>query len=321
MQSKIIFGTDGWRGIIDDQVNEETMSTAAQAFSDYLKLNSSSSAVIGFDGRRKSQHFAEIFSEVLSGNDIKVFLSDSVTPTPLLSYAVKALNLSAGVMITASHNPYTYNGIKFKSASGGPFLTVETLMIEELLGKNSVVSNDSNIEKVDLLEIYSSHIESLVDFQLISDSGIYPLIDSMGGAGKMIVSDLLAKYGIQSNTIFGVPSESFNGRNAEPIEKNLKPLGDELMQGEYSLGIATDGDADRVALVDESGRYISSQLLILLLAEYIIDQKKISGAIIKTSSVTDKLAYYFGSNEREVIDVQVGFKYVSEKMQEDKRRY
>ena len=96
----------------------------------------------------------------------------------------------------------------------------------------------------------------------------------------------------------------------------MKPLGDELMQGEYSLGIATDGDADRVALVDESGRYISSQLLILLLAEYIIDQKKISGPIIKTSSVTDKLVYYFGSNEREVIDVQVGFKYVSEKMQE-----
>lgn len=135
----IIFGTDGWRGLLDREVNDESVSIVAQAFADYNNLKFSEPKIaIGYDGRRNSKRFAKIFAEILSGNGIKVSLSDRVIPTPVLSYFVKHSKLSSGVMITASHNPPEYNGVKFKADYGGPFLTEETLVVEGLIGKSIV---------------------------------------------------------------------------------------------------------------------------------------------------------------------------------------
>lgn len=311
----IFFGTDGWRGLLDKEVNEKTIEIVAQAFADYLnEPNKENSVAVGFDGRKNSKLFAKIFAQVLSGNNIKVLISDRVIPTPVLSFTVKNKSLSAGVMITASHNPPEYNGVKFKAGYGGPFLTEETAKVEKLLYKNSIRKNDDLITQENFLIDYFNHIEKLVDFELIRRARLTVLIDSMAGAGADYLERILLAHNIPAKTIYQLPDEKFFGRLAEPIEKNLQPLSDELKQGNYSLGLATDGDADRCGVMLDDGIWLSAQETILLLADFCVNTKKLKGNIVKTSSVTDKLKTFFENRQRKVIDVQVGFKYITEVM-------
>lgn len=317
MGKNIIFGTDGWRGIIDTEINKETTAIAAQGFADYLinrEQNKSIKCAVGFDGRNFSKGFADIFAQVLSGNKIAVHLSDSVIPTPVLSYYVKANGFAAGAMITASHNPKEYNGIKFKDYYGGPFLTEETLIVESYLGKSEIKMSRENILQKDFLSIYYDQIENFIDFNLIAKGNLNILIDSMAGAGQQVLESILKKHNVNCKTIFEIAEPDFCGRMAEPIAVNLNPLSDELQKGNYSLGIATDGDADRCGVMLDDGSWLSAQETILLLADYTVNIKNISGSIVKTSSVTDKLRANFKNREREVYDVQVGFKYICEKM-------
>lgn len=312
---KIIFGTDGWRGLLNSEINEETIALVAQAFADYnLQKFSQPSIAIGFDGRRNSEKFAKIFAETLSGNNIKVFLSDRIIPTPALSLYVKHNNLNSGVMITASHNPPEYNGVKFKAHYGGPFLTEETLKVEELIGKSSIRKNTDKIEKTNFLLPYVEKVEKLIDFDLIRRSRLNILIDSMGGSGSDYLERILLAHNIPAKTIFSPPDENFYGRLAEPIEKNLSPLKKELKGNDYSLGLATDGDADRCGVMLDNGEWLSSQETILLLTDFIVNTKKLKGHIVKTASVTDKLKTLFESKQRNIFDVQVGFKYITEVM-------
>lgn len=312
---KIIFGTDGWRGLLDSEINEKTISLVAQAFADYnLQRFSQPVIAIGFDGRRNSEKFANIFTETLSGNGIKVFLSDRIIPTSVLSFFVKYNNLNSGVMITASHNPPEYNGVKFKADYGGPFLTEETLKVEELIGKSSVSKSSDNVERTNLLLPYVETIEKLIDFELIRRARLNILIDSMGGAGSDYLERILLAHNIPAKTIFSPPDEKFYGRLAEPIEKNLEALKQKLKENNYSIGLATDGDADRCGVMLDNGEWLSAQETILLLTDFIINTKKLKGHIVKTASVTDKLKTLFESKQRKIYDVQVGFKYITEVM-------
>jgi len=314
----IIFGTDGWRGLLDSEINIASVEEVAQAFALYLKnkfaQKDKQSVAIGYDGRRCSPEFAAAFAEVLSGNNITVYLSDDIVPTPALSFYVKKHNLNAGVMITASHNPPVYNGIKFKADYGGPFLTEETLIVENNLYKQKPIKNASLVIKSDLMKDYIEQIESIIDFESISKAGLNILIDSMSGAGRLILEKLLTKHKCLSHTIFATADENFSGRLAEPIEANLQPLMDKLSTvGIYSLGVATDGDADRLGVILENGKWLSAQETILYLTDYIVNVKKFTGHVVKTSSVTDKM-YKFQNDDRKILDVQVGFKYICEKM-------
>lgn len=324
MENKIIFGTDGWRGLLDEEINHQSVALVAQAFADYLKNEYKngqeasgifdSKVAIGFDGRKFSDEFAAIFAEVLSGNGITAFLSDKVVPTPALSFFVKTKKLDAGVMITASHNPPKYNGIKFKAAYGGPFVTEETIKVEKLLGKNSVRKNEFNIRTVDFMEVYFRQLSGYIDFQEIKNAGINILVDSMGGAGQKCLENILKRYGCKATTIFGEAHPEFLGRNPEPIEKNLAAAKKYLKDFPgFSFGAATDGDADRCGIMLENGEWLSAQYTILLLNDYFVNQKNIKGHLVKTSSVTDKVLL-FATDERKVIDVQVGFKYICEEM-------
>jgi phosphomannomutase len=312
---KIIFGTDGWRGLLDSELNEESVSLVAQAFADYnLQQSSNPKIAIGYDGRKYSKQFAKLFSEILSGNNIKVFLSDRIIPTPVLSYFVKVNSLNSGVMITASHNPPEYNGVKFKANYGGPFLTEETLKVENLIGRSSIKSNSTDIETINMLLPYFEQIEKLIDFEVIRRSRLSILIDSMGGSGADYLERMLLAHNIPAKTIFYPPDEKFYSRLAEPIEKNLEPLKKELQENDYSIGLATDGDADRLGVMLNNGDWLSAQETILLLADFVINKKQFKGNIIKTSSVTDKLKTLFENDKRKVADVQVGFKYITEEM-------
>lgn len=316
--NSIIFGTDGWRGLIDSEINISSVEVVAQAFSVYIKdkFNSENKlkVALAYDGRKYSKEFAEAFASVLSGNNITALLSESIVPTPALSFYVKHKNLNAGVMITASHNPPEYNGIKFKANYGGPFLTEETLIVENFLYKNEIVKSDELIIMTNMLEDYSLHIESQIDFKAISSTGLNILIDSMSGAGQYFLEELLKKHNCKADTIFGTADINFSGRLAEPIEKNLIPLKNKLIESaSYSFGAATDGDADRLGVLLDNGEWLSAQETILYLTDYIVNKKNYTGNIVKTSSVTDKI-FLFENDKRKVFDVQVGFKYICETM-------
>ena len=315
---KIFFGTDGWRALIGSEISEETVAVVAQAFSDYINSldgKSERAVAVSYDTRRYSEVFASIFAEVLSGNGIKALLSKGITPTPVLTFATKELGCAAGVMITASHNPPVYNGIKFKSSLGGPFSLEMTAAVEKNLYASPIRRSKDLVVITDFVAPYIERIESIIDFAAIRESGISVLIDSVGGAGMTLARDILRKNGCLADSIFSEPSEDFYSRLPEPIEQNLGPLMEALSGTPYAFGAATDGDADRMGVCLDGGRWFPAQETILLLVDYLKRVRREKGGIVKTSSVTDRIRR-FESEECPVYDVQVGFKYVADIMYE-----
>ncbi|MCF7832926.1 MAG: phosphoglucomutase [Candidatus Marinimicrobia bacterium] len=310
---KIIFGTDGWRGLIDKEVNEDTIGIVAAALGEYLlNKKKNPTCIIGYDGRKGSEEFATTFNLVLSGMGIEAEMLTMVTPTPIISYLTRWFNYTAGVMITASHNPPEYNGVKFKANYGGPFMTEETKKVEDLISDTFLCGCIAT--STDNIWPYKLQINSTIDFDAIYKADIIPLIDSMGGAGQTYIEDHLSYNEIFTQTIYGEAKPDFSGRAAEPIEKNLVPLADALKASdEYCCGFATDGDADRLGVMMENGEWLSAQETILYLTDYVINVRKEKGCIIKTSSVTDKVNLLV-SEEHPLHEVQVGFKYICEQM-------
>jgi phosphomannomutase len=312
----IIFGTDGWRGLLDTEVNAAGIRRVATAFVLWLKEKARfNRVVVGYDSRRNSPEFASLFASILYEHGMEVLLSDRVVPTPVVSFTCRYRECDAGVMITASHNPAEYNGIKFKASGGSPFATEETAIVESFLPADVPAAHYTKVEPDNLMQDYLNHIRSLIDFSAIAESGIQVAVDSMSGAGATIIEELLAEHGIPCSTIFGVPAKDFSGRLAEPVERNLMPLQDYLRNsGDFSLGLATDGDADRLGVMTGSGKWMNIQEVILYLAEYSLQKAGGNGCLVKTASVTDLLLNLF--SKCDVSDVQVGFKYVAEAMLE-----
>lgn len=317
----IQFGTDGWRGLLGIEMNPASVSQVAAAFAIYLhdlagRVSKPALCIIGFDGRDQSLEFATIFAHILSATSIPVLLSDRVIPTPVVSYYTLKTNALAGVMITASHNPPAYNGIKFKAAYGGPFLTEETHQVELYLEKiKSIKKSIHRIETVNMVKEYCQALSQRIDLAQIGRLPFPVAIDSMAGAGQLILQDILQSYGVKTYTLDGTSQKNFNGRLPEPIAQNLYPLAGFLSQNpEYGIGIATDGDADRLGVLQNGGQWCSAQETILMLTDYVVTQRHIPGAIIKTSSVTDKIRAFFDAPTHPVIEVHVGFKYICEEM-------
>ncbi|MEM9567531.1 MAG: phosphoglucomutase [Cyanobacteria bacterium P01_E01_bin.34] len=323
---QIQFAPDGWRGLLDSQMNSQMVATVAQAVADSLQTNLSQTktstrahpaVAIAFDGRRRSREFAHLFASVMTGNGIEVMLADCVTPTPVVSYTAKARQLSAGIAITASHNPPQYNGIKFKGAYGGPFFYEATQDIERRLGQTPVRMGQAEVQPQTIMDDYLDRLRSTIDLDAIGRSGLRVLVDSMGGAGQTILQELLKPYGCDVTTIYGTATPDFSGRLPEPIAKNLAPLQTELERGNYSLGIATDGDADRLGVLLNDGSWLSAQETILLLVDHLVTRRGVTGDIVRTSSVTDTLGLHFGTN-RQIHDVQVGFPYICRQLLDER---
>jgi phosphomannomutase len=321
--STIKFGNDGWRALTGEVFNEENLGRIAEAFVRYLQANNLASqpVAIGFDGRKDSSKYAEQFARIISGNSISVILSDSIVPTPVLSYSVKHLHCSSGIMITASHNPAAYNGIKFKAAYGGPFIVEETRKVKEFLSEEiEGKQNDLHISKKNFLPEYLLHLQTLIDFPALKSFAENPvntasvIIDSMGGAGQTILEDILNPLGWRAQTIFGTPEQNFYDRHPEPIEKNLEPLLYNVNVTDAILGIATDGDGDRCAICFDDGKWISVQQTVLLLVWHLHKNKKMNGAIIKSVPVTDKLRVLAERWNLPFYDVNVSFQNISDIM-------
>ncbi|MBP7460881.1 MAG: phosphoglucomutase [Candidatus Delongbacteria bacterium] len=305
-------------------MNPSAVARVAAALAVWLHrhpLDSKSSCplcAIGYDGRSQSSELAALVARVLSGAGIRVLLSDRIIPTPVLSFQVKQAHCSAGIMITASHNPPEYNGIKFKAPYGGPFLTDDTRQVESFIPPpegSRPIESEHTIETINMVDDYIQAINRHIDLDQISRLRFPVAIDSMAGAGQRILEQILLPLGLRVHTVDGIARTDFNGRLPEPIAANLAPLSDYLSaHPEFGIGMATDGDADRLGLLYPGGQWCSAQQTILMLTDYTITRRQIPGAIIKTSSVTDKIRTGFDHPLHPVLDVQVGFKYICEEM-------
>lgn len=314
---KLKYGLEDWRGKIGEEVNNNSIAEIAQAFSNYLfERNESGERIkvaVGYDTRKTSKEFALLFARILSGNSIVSLLSEKSGISPAVSNYVRSNKLNAGVIITGGHKSVDYNGIKFKDFYGGPFSCADSISIENYLGESLVQADDEFIHQVDIRSRYYESIEPLIDFEAIRHSGIKILIDSMSAAGQQILENLFFKHDIDSKTIFKIAEHDFSQRIPLVIEENLLPLKNELAKtNKYSFGIATDGDGERLGIMTESGEWVSQQELSILLADYILNDRGISGDIVKTATLSDKIKIITEPLNRKITETNLGFRYVTE---------
>jgi len=310
----IQFGTDGWRAIISDEFTFANVRHVAKAIADYVLETSegkTASVAVGFDTRFLSDRYALEVSRILADEGIHVYLSKSDCPTPALAYAIRQLGTSGGVMITASHNPPRYNGIKFKGYHAGPAMPHETRRIEAILERNlangwtpsakdwALSDLDQpypGILRFDPMPAYLTHVHTLVDLSAIRDSGLCVVVDPMYGAGRGYTAAILKQAGCEVVQLHGEMNPGFGGIHPEPIERNLKDLMSTMHAGHYDIGLATDGDADRIGAVDAQGNFVDPHRIFSLVLRHLVEERKARGAVVKTVSTTqllNKLAQHY----------------------------
>lgn len=321
----IKFGTDGWRGIIAADFTFENVVICAQAVADYL-IDSNLAVrglVIGYDTRFASADFARSTAEVICGNGIKVYLCDKTAPTPVISYGVVAKKAGGAVVITASHNPAQWNGFKFKTEDGASAPTDIVSRIENNIAKSSVkaitftkAAKQGLIEYFDALPIYKKQIGSLLDMENLGSKKLKIVVDSMYGAGIGYFKMLLeGSPDIEIIEINDHRNPSFPGmRQPEPIAVNLEKLSARVRKEKADIGIATDGDADRIGIIDENGDFLTQLQVYALLALYLLEVRRQKGAIIKTITTTSMLYRLGEIFNVPVFETSVGFKNVAPMM-------
>ena len=319
MAYQIKFGTDGWRAIIAQDYTVDNLKRVARATSLWLIQNKKSRVVIGHDCRFGGELFAETTARLLAADGHRVFLAKGFVSTPMVSLGVVKEHADLGIVITASHNPPSYNGFKLKSSFGGPTVPREIAEIEDLipdafedeLPELAGLLSNGQISYVDLEQIYFDHVKENFDLKAIRELASGLGYDAMYGAGQRILERILPS----AICIHCEDNPGFEGQAPEPILRNLSELSD-LIKNNDSLicGLANDGDADRIGMFDENGQFVDSHHLLLLLLYYMVVFRKETGKVIVTFSVTDqvkKMAESFGL-ECEV--TKIGFKYIAEKM-------
>lgn len=319
---QIKFGTDGWRAVIAEDFTFGNVARVAQATADYWTANpvpgTQKKVVIGFDRRFLSDQFARRTAEVFLGNGFGVVLTDRPTPTPSVSYAVRAMQAVGGVMITASHNPPAFNGFKLKAHFGGSAEPAMCQGVESLLDKNPVVVKPlvkgAPTKVADIRPAHYAAIKRLVDFKLIARSKLRFAHDALFGVGAGCFAELLAGTTCRVTTLNGNHDPNFGGINPEPIAQNYGPSAAYLRKHPHDICLVTDGDADRVGGMDGRGNPLTTHQIICLLLQHFITNRKAKGRMIKaltTTSMVDKICAAHGL---ELVETGVGFKYVCAEM-------
>ncbi len=327
MAQVITFGTDGWRAVIAEDYTFDNVRLCAQGVAQYLldTKKAGHGMVVGYDTRFASEHFADAAAEVLAGNGIKVHLVKTATPTPVISYAILVNKTAGAVNITASHNPPTDNGFKIRSEYAGAAAPETLIEIEKRIHANPAVKRMAKAEAIEkgLLTVfdpapaYLTHLKDMIDIEPIRQSPFSVVVDSMWGAGMGWLKGILGGGMISVAEIHGVRNPSFpHMHRPEPIAANLRGLSASVRGRKADVGLATDGDADRVGLVDEHGQYVNQLLAYALLAYYLLEVRKQRGAIVKALSTTSMLEKLGKIYDVPVYETGVGFKYVAPKMLE-----
>ncbi|NND70954.1 MAG: phosphoglucomutase/phosphomannomutase family protein [Rhodothermales bacterium] len=323
----IKFGTDGWRAVIADGFTFDNLAHVCKATAAWLEdaYGSGSKVVVGYDTRFMGREFAEFSACVFAESDLDVIISDSFATTPAISWAANAYGCQAGIVITASHNPPVYNGFKIKADFGGPATPEMIAAVEDQLKSTSPTPpatsfsehvSSGKIELRPISEDYKKILRDRLDIEAIKSGGIKIAHDAMYGTGQGVISDLLGK-----DRVIELRSEfnpGFGGKAPEPIEKNLGDLSRAVVSNGCSLGIANDGDADRVGMFDEKGAFVSSHLLLALLVKYLYQEKGLTGSIVKTASTTHMLDRMGEAYGLEVTTTPIGFKYIASRIVEDR---
>jgi alpha-D-glucose phosphate-specific phosphoglucomutase len=327
MTTEIKFGTDGWRAIIARDFTFDNVARCAQGLMDYLKARGTADRglVVGYDTRFLSREFAETVAGVGAGNGVKVYLAQQAAPTPVISFNVLHHRAAGAAIITASHNPGIWNGFKFKPEYAGSATQEITDQLEarikEATGVKSV-SLDAGRDEWLIVDIdptppYIERIKTLVDLPAIRDAGLNVAVDAMFGAGFGYIPTLVSGGKTRVEEINGYRNPAFPGmEQPEPIAHNLTALARRVREGGASVGLALDGDADRVGLMDEKGQFISTLEVFPILAQYLLELKGQRGDLVKgvtASMMLNKLGQKYGIG---VHEMRVGFKYIGPKMSE-----
>ena len=321
---QIKFGTDGWRGVIADDFTFANVRTAAEAIAAYVHAQLGSAnedpakgLCIGYDTRFGSKAFAHACAEVVAATGIPIALANDITPTPALSYGVRERGAAGGIMITSSHNPAQWNGVKYKAWYGGSGKPSIIAAIETYLGKPVArPAQPAPITEIDFLPPYLQAIEVFADLDLISHSGMKFAIDSMYGAGGTLISDIFTRIGVDHVQIRGNVDPLFPGINPEPIEPHIRALGEAVVANKCDAGLCTDGDADRIGATDEHGNFVDPHKIFSALLSWVLKRKGWPGAVTRAFNTTKMLDRICKKHGRELIEHGIGFKFVCDYMLE-----
>lgn len=319
---EIKFGTDGWRAIIDREFNSENLQRCALGVANLLKADgiSEKGVVVGYDTRLNSKESAQQVAEIISNNGIKVYLSESSVPTPVVSFNVVKHNAAAGIVITASHNSSIWNGFKFKTANGTSASVEVINKLESYINKSpgslhtndqAQVKNPAPIHTLNFSQGYIDNINESLNLNMIRQSGLKIAVDSMHGAGSGYISSLLSGNETRVLEIRKDPNPNFpDMQQPEPIAPNLKPLRDFIKSEKANVGLALDGDADRLGILDENGEFLSTLNTFSLLCLHMLDTKKLKGPIIRSITQSNMIDHLAKSYNIEIFQTPVGFKFI-----------
>ena len=322
--SQLKFGTDGWRGVIAEDFTYENVRKVANAIARYVVRaeKPGSGVLVGYDTRFGSERFARVAAEAVSASGTPVWLATDSCPTPALSLLVRLRGAAGGIQITASHNPYRWNGIKFKASYGSSASPAIVAQIEAELEKvlrdgiPALPPRKDLIQSLDVRTPYLETLAALVDWDRLRGTKMRFVVDPMHGAGRGLLRDLFKRHGVDCDEIRGTRDPLFGGVNPEPIEPHLEALRHAVREGKYDAGFALDGDADRIGAMDRDGTFITPHQIFSILLWHLAGTRKLTGDAAKTFSTTkmiDKIAAKFG---RKVWETPIGFKYICDRMLE-----
>jgi len=324
----IKFGTDGWRAVISETFTFGNLRLVAQAMADFIREENDSDplVVIGFDTRFLSDRYAAEVARVMAANSIQTWLARADTPTPAVSYSVVNKNATAGIMITASHNAPRYNGVKLKASYGGSASVVQNRRIERLLEQNLASVHGPNlmdfqtaidrnqINRFDPAWAYYEHLSTLVDLDTISAGELKVVADGMFGAGRGVLGEVLARGRTRVHNIRHEMNPGFGGIHPEPITKHLGLLMSTIQAGHWDVGLATDGDADRLGAVDDTGAFVDPHRIFALVLRYLLEKRGWRGRVVRTVSTTRMIDRLAAKYDLELVETPVGFNHIADEM-------
>ncbi len=322
----IKFGTDGWRAIISEEFTFANVRIVAQAIADYIKNHKleKRGIIVGYDSRFLSDKFAEESVKIMLQNGISCFLPERDLPTPVVAFEVKDRKTAGAIMITASHNPPQYSGIKFIPEYAGPAGEDITNEIEGYISKyeDKGVSVESHtggaaIERFNPKKRYLKFLESFINPDLIKKAKLKVVCDPMFGTGRGYLGSILEKLGVRVEEIHSWRDVNFGGITPEPSGEHLEELVKKVVETKAALGLANDGDADRFGIVDESGRYLSANQIFALLFLYLIEDKKMKGSVVRSVATTHMIDKIAKLHKVKVHETPVGFKHIAKLMMQE----
>ena len=315
----IKFGTDGWRGLIADDFTFDNVRRVSGAIAAYVLKheNPTKGVVVGYDTRFLSRRFAETAAETLATAGIPVKLANDYVPTPAVSLHVKQSGAAGGIMITSSHNPWNWNGVKFKANFGGSATPAIMKIIEqELSAATMPKGNRAQVDEVNLTDPYIDAVCKFAGTANIARAGFNFAVDSMYGSGRGILPRIFTQAGVKFTAIRQELNPLFPGINPEPIEPHIALLRETVLREKCDAGLATDGDADRIGAVAEDGSFVDSHKIICILLRWLLERRDWSGAVVRAFNTTKMIDRIAAKHNRKLIECSIGFKYIADLMME-----